>query len=145
MKKTIQNSSFHPEQDLSIKGIDFMSSNLAVDSFLDNMKAYTLPLHYKWIDNDGEPVENPNEGQKKDLKHVFDPFKTYNSNNIVEALVFKANSNEELSYEFTRLLEIVENKRRILEIWQREVDAGNTILVDDLLKELDKPRTEVVD
>lgn len=145
MQKTIQNSSFHPEQDLTVKGIDFMSANLAVDTVLDNMKAYTLPLHYKWIDNDGEPVENPTEEQKNSLKKVFDPFRTYSSNNVVEALVFKANSDEELSYEFHRLLEIVENKRRILEIWQREADAGNTTLIEDLLKEMDKPRTELVE
>ena len=145
MKKTIENSSFRPEQEVNIKGIDFLSAGLAIDGFIDNMKAYSMPLRYKWIDNDGEPVENPTEEQQKYLKRIFDPHRTYNPNNVVESLVFKAGNDEELQYEFHRMLELVEAKRRLLEIHHSEVEKGNTVLIDELMVEMNLARTEIVE
>jgi hypothetical protein len=56
MKKTIENSSFRPEQKIEIQGIDFLLSENAVDTYLNTLSRYCLPKHYKWIDKDGEPV-----------------------------------------------------------------------------------------
>ena len=145
MKKTVENSSFRPEQEVKVKGIDFLSAGLAIDGFIDNMKAYSMPLRYKWIDNDGEPVENPTVDQQKDLKRVFDPHRTYNPNNVVESFVFKANNDEELQYEFHRMLELIEAKRRLFEIHHNEVEKGNTVLIEELMAEMNQPRTEIVE
>lgn len=136
MKKTIENSSFRPEQKIEIQGIDFLLSENAVDTYLNTLSGYCLPKHYKWIDKDGEPVENPTEEQQKELTYIFDANKTFTPSNLVECFSFTSNYPEDAQIEFRNLLNLLEFKRRMVELHHNEAEAGRTVLIETLQKEM---------
>ncbi len=141
MKKTAENSSFKPEQEVKVKGIDLAMTNMSTDMLLGNMGAFVLPLKYRWIDKDGEPTTADAEGAKA----IFDPNSTYNSNNFVEALVFKSTTPEQLEQEFAMFQNVIELKRRLNDILEKAVENGETTLISEIQAELSKTRTEVVE
>ena len=67
MKKTAENSSFKPEQEVKVKGIDLAMTNMSTDMLLGNMGAFVLPLKYRWIDKDGEPINPDGETWSRHL------------------------------------------------------------------------------
>ena len=141
MKKTAENSSFKPEQEVKVKGIDLAMTNMSTDMLLGNMGAFVLPLKYIWIYKDGEPTTADAEGAKA----IFDPTSTYNSNNFVEALVFKSTTPEQLEQEFAMFQNVIELKRRLNEILEKAVENGETTLISEIQAELSKTRTEIVE
>ena len=141
MKKTAENSSFKPEQEVKVKGIDLAMTNMSTDMLLGNMGAFVLPLKYRWIDKDGELTTADAEGAKA----IFDPNSTYNSNNFVEALVFKSTTPEQLEQEFAMFQNVIELKRRLNDILEKAIENGETTLISEIQAELSKTRTEVVE
>jgi hypothetical protein len=145
---TVEGTSFRPDQEISMTGLDYLAANMIADAFLDNMKSYSMPLRYKWIDKNDEPVDPPKtdeEGKEKELRKVFDPTATFTPKNVVESFTFTARDEQELDFEFQRFLQVIEAKRRLFEIHQREVDAGNAVPLEELMAEFNQPRTEVVE
>ena len=116
-------------------------TNMSTDMLLGNMGAFVLPLKYRWIDKDGEPTTADAEGAKA----IFDPNSTYNSNNFVEALVFKSTTPEQLEQEFAMFQNVIELKRRLNDILEKAVENGETTLISEIQAELSKTRTEVVE
>lgn len=133
-KMSLENSSFKLDSVVSIKGGDLMALSNNVDILLDEMTSYVMPLKFKFIDKDGEPVEEGTEGATM----VFDPFETYNQKNIVKGLVFKSYLEEDLKFEYNSLLSAIETKRRYLELLNKEIESGNAILTEDLMKQFKK-------
>lgn len=137
MKKTINNSSFRPEQKIEIQGIDFLLAESLADTYLNTLDGYCLPKHYKWIDKDGEPVENPTEEQvnSEEVKYIFDANKTFTPSNLVECFKLTSNYKQDAEVEFRNLLQNVEFKRRLISLHHAEAEAGRTVLTETLQKE----------
>lgn len=135
MKKTIENSSFRPEQKIEMQGAHFLLGENAVDTYLESLSGHCLPKHYKWIDKDGEPVENPTEEQKKELTYIFDANKTFTPSNLVECFKFTSNYKEDVKAEFQNFLLVLEFKRSLVELHHSECEAGRTTLKETLQKE----------
>lgn len=138
MKKTIQNSGFKLEQKVEVQGVDFMASEMALDTLINKMEGYALPVRYKWIDKDGEPVDNPTEEQvtSEQVRQVFDPFATFHPNNLTPAFNISVRTLEEAQHELNMTNEFLEARRRLMEIKFREAEAGRTHLIEDLMKEV---------
>lgn len=146
-KLTIENSSFRPDQKIEVQGIDFLTADMTFDAYMESLEGFSMPLRYKWIDKYDEPVENPTKEdvENKGLRQVFDPHATYNPRNVVKSLNFRAKDKQELDFEFQRFQQIIEGKRRMLEIHNREVEEGRTVSLETLQAEYSVERTEVVE
>ena len=135
MKKTIENSSFRPEQKIEMQGLDFLLGESTIDTYLNTLSGYCLLKHYKWIDKDGEPFENPTEEQQKELTYIFDANRTFTPSNLVECFKFTSNYPEDARLEFQNFLMALEFKRNLVEVHNRECEAGRTTLKETLQKE----------
>jgi len=128
MKKTVENTGFLPEDKIEITGLEYYLLNTALEQLVSDKEMVAYPTQYKYVDVDGEPVE---EYSKEDLEsgkvtQVLDVFNTFNSNNAV--LAYCGNISH-------TMLEAMRTKYKIHE---RELEKGNAKSVAVLEKELEK-------
>jgi hypothetical protein len=148
-EKNAINSSFRVDQTVKIKGYDFLMPYHALDGALYGMDSVVLPKLYKFVDQDGEPATEELIKEGKAIK-VFDAYETFRLKNVQEAFVLKVvdvSDMQELENEINRLHQILEAKRVMMAVLDREARAGNTTLVQDLIEEqknADEFKTEVV-
>ncbi len=126
MKKTIDNSSFRPEQKLTISAYEYMLMNQAIDDAFSALEGAVIPKRYKFIDKDGEPVEKPTKEMvdSGEITQVFDVHATFHPQNGVEGFAGRIT------------FPMVEAKRVAMDIHHREAEAGRTVLVEELMKEM---------
>jgi hypothetical protein len=151
-EKNAINSSFRVDQTVKIKGYDFLMPYHALDGALYGLDSVVLPKIYKYVDKDSEPVDNPTKEQIEsgEVRRVFDPYETFRRKNVQEAFVLKVNdltNPQAIDEELFRISQILEAKRVMMEVLDREARAGNTVLIEDLMEEQRKAeefKTEVV-
>jgi len=136
MNSTIK--TFRPDAKVEVTGLDYLAAEMTIDAYLQQKESLCLPKRYKWIDKDGEPVTPPKtqeEIDEKGLSRVFDPNATFKLENVVECLTFKGVTQEEVEAEMRQLLEIIEHKRCLIGILEKEDEAGNTVTLEEMQKE----------
>lgn len=133
----VENSGFRADQDITIKGYEYYLLTHAAEMLLENKMDIAYPVQSKYINLDGEPVENPTEEELKGgtISEIIDIHKTFHPDNAVQAYCGAMHPN------------ILEGIRQKYEIHYREVLAGRAVLVEDLLAEAAeeaKPKLNVV-
>lgn len=133
-KLTIENSGFKPNQSITISGYEYSLIRKALEDCFESLVTTKMPERYKFIDSEGEPVETPTKEdfQAGKIRRVLDVHNTFNPNNIT------------LEYSGQITPEMVEAKRQMYEIHERECKAGNTFTFEDIEKEMSKPNLEIV-
>ena len=130
MKKnlTVENTGFLPDDNIEIKGIEYYLLNTALEQLIADKEMVAYPTQYKYVDVEGEPVENYTEEDLKEGRvfQVLDVFKTFNANNAV--LAYCGNISH-------TMLEAMRTKYTIHE---RELEKGNAKSVEVLERELEK-------
>lgn len=127
MKKqlTVENSGFNMTQKIEITGEEFTLFDIALSDGLNTRLEQVFPLAFNYIDQDGEPVENPTEEQLQsgNIRKILDVFNTFNPNNIIEG--------------YTNVTPMmIEGIRKKYDIHHREALAGRTTPKEILMAEM---------
>jgi len=132
---TVENSEIKPESKVELSGYEYTLIKEALSDAFRALTKVTLPELYKVIDQDGEPVENYTIADLEEGKYrrIVDIHSTFNANN----------AKIEYSGDISHVM--LEARRVMYEVQQREFDKGNAISVEDLMKEFNAPKLEKVE
>jgi hypothetical protein len=134
-KLTVENSEIRPEATIEISGYEYTLMKEALNDAFRALRVTSLPEVYKVVDSEGEPLEKYTEEDfaTGKARKVLDVYNSFNPANAV------ASYSGDISYA------MLEARRTMFDIQDRELQKGNAVSIEDLMAEFNAPKLEKVE